>query len=65
MSTHNIPFSMHNKNSALIITKLQLKNEFETSVVNKPSVFEPLSSTVYGLCWKIFIKKKKDTRLQQ
>ena len=34
MSTHNIPFS--------IFKKIYLKNEFETAVVNEPSMFEPL-----------------------
>ena len=49
MSTHNILFSIKKKEeSHLIIPNLQpgnfflkLKNEFETAVVNEPSVFEP------------------------
>ena len=49
VSTHNIPFSYKHEESHLIIPNLQprdfsygLKNEFETAVVNEPSVFEPL-----------------------
>ena len=50
MSTHNIPFSMLKKKITLIYPKSivmgfcsnGLKNEFETAVVNEPSVFEPL-----------------------
>ena len=50
MSTHNIPFSMLKKKITLIYPKSVvmgfcsngLKSEFETAVVNKPSVFEPL-----------------------
>ena len=49
-STHNIPYSQYKKEkSSLIIQNLQLwdfskglKNEFETAVVDEPSVFEPL-----------------------
>ena len=51
MSTHNIPFSTykkkenHSKLSQIcsygIFAKV-LKNEFETAVVNEPSMFEPL-----------------------
>ena len=57
MSTHNIPFSIQKKKrkntqnypkSAAkgYIFSWGLKNEFETAVINEPSVFEPLSSTV-------------------
>ena len=50
MITHNIPFFNIKRKSLLIILNLQLwdffskglKNEFETAVVNEPSVFEPL-----------------------
>ena len=49
MSTHNIPFSVYKRKSPKIILNLQLwdfskglKNEFETAVVNEPSVFKPL-----------------------
>ena len=49
MSTQNIPFSLyktnHNKLSQICsygIFSSGLKNEFETAVVNEPSVFEPL-----------------------
>ena len=46
MSTHNITFSIFKRKSALIIQLMEfckgLKDEFETAVVNKPSVFEPL-----------------------
>ena len=49
MSTHSIPFSIYKRKSALIIPYLKLldflkglKDEFETAMVNKPSVFEPL-----------------------
>ena len=49
MSTHNIPFLIYIKKSASIIPNMQLlvfskglKDEFETTVVNEPSVFQPL-----------------------
>ena len=54
ISTHNLPFSIQKKKkkkrkSPKIILNLQLrevskglKNEFETVVVNEPSMFEPL-----------------------
>ena len=49
MITHNIPFSIYKRKSASNIQNLQLldffkelKDEFETAVVNVPSVFEPL-----------------------
>ena len=49
MSTHNIPFSKYKKEKLLlIILSLPLwdffkglTNEFETAVVDEPSVFEP------------------------
>ena len=47
MGTHNIPFSI--KNLPKIILNLQgwdfpkgLEKEFESAMVNEPSVFEPL-----------------------
>ena len=50
MSTHNIPFSIlkrkitlnHAKSTALGFFSKGLKNEFETAVVDEPSVLEPL-----------------------
>ena len=45
MSTHNIPFSICKKKITLNCTKsaaMGLNTEFETAVVNEPSVFEPL-----------------------
>ena len=50
MSTHNVPFSISKKKIILIYPKYAamgfcsrgLKNEFETAMVNEPSVFEPL-----------------------
>ena len=50
MSTRNIPFSIYKRKSAKIIPNLQLldfffmglKVEFETAMVNEPSVFKPL-----------------------
>ena len=49
MSAHNIPLSIRIRKTPYIIPNLQLcvfffrglKNEFETAVVNEPSVFEP------------------------
>ena len=49
MSTHNIPFKIQKK-TILNYPKsardgmfsFRFKNEFETAVVNKPSMFEPL-----------------------
>ena len=42
VSTHNIPFSKLSQNCSYGIFSKGLKNEFETAVVNEPSVFEPL-----------------------
>ena len=43
MSTHNIPFpNMRKKICSYEICSKGPKNEFETVVVNGPSVFEPL-----------------------
>ena len=50
MSTHNIPFSRQKKkitlnypkSATVRICSTGLKNEFETAMVNEPSVFEPL-----------------------
>ena len=50
MSTHNIPFSIYEKEKypklfqicSYGIFSMGPKNEFETAVVNEPSVFEPL-----------------------
>ena len=49
MNTHKIPFSMTKENHTKLyqicsqgIFSQGLKNEFETAVVNEPSVFEPL-----------------------
>ena len=50
MSTHNIPFSYKKENhpklsqicSYGIFPSDSIKNEFETAVVNEPSVLEPL-----------------------
>ena len=50
MSTHNIPFFNmkkkktlnYPKSAAMGIFSKGLKKEFETAVVNEPSVFEPL-----------------------
>ena len=49
MRTHDIPFSEKKKNLPKLfqvcsygIFSKGLKNEFQTAVVNEPSVFEPL-----------------------
>ena len=49
MSSHNIPFSIYKKNKLKLsqicsywIFSKGLIDEFETVVVNEPSVFEPL-----------------------
>ena len=50
MSTHNIPFPNMKKKIIINYPNMQLwdfpprdpKNEFETAIVNEPSVFEPL-----------------------
>ena len=50
MSTHNIPFSRLKKkiilnypiSAAMGFCSKGLKKQFETAVVNEPSVFEPL-----------------------
>ena len=56
MSTHKIPFAIYKMKIALndqnpqLSNVSQLKNEFETAMVNEPSVFEPLKvSCMYGL----------------
>ena len=57
MSTHNIPFinikkENHPKLSQICIGRVfsqGLKNEFETAVVNEPSVFEPLKFHCIGV----------------
>ena len=48
MKTHNIPFSIFLKENHTILSKLcryfflgTQEREFETAVVNEPSVFEP------------------------
>ena len=56
MSAHNIPFSIikkkiklnHPKSAAMGPFSYGLNNEFETAVVNEPSVFEPLK--FYCIC---------------
>ena len=55
MSTYNIPFSTYKIKSSLIIPNLQLWDSFqgaqETTVVNEPSVFEPLKVyCIFCLC---------------
>ena len=49
MRTHNIPFSIYKKNHPKLskicsygIFSKGPENEFDTAVVNEPSVFEPL-----------------------
>ena len=48
MSTHNMPLSIYKTIPNIIMSAAMglfskgLKNEFETAVVNEPSVFEPL-----------------------
>ena len=49
MSTHNIPFNIQKKTSLNYpksardgMFSFRFKNEFETAVVNEPSMFEPL-----------------------
>ena len=58
MNTHNIPFpyeqETHHKLSHICrygLFSKGLKNEFETAVVNEPSVFEPLK--FYCICFKV------------
>ena len=56
MSTHNILFlnikkENHSKLSQICNYRICCKgpkNEFETAIVNEPSVFEPLKKYVYG-----------------
>ena len=49
MTTHDIPFAIHKKigvnhptYAAIGFSQRDSKDEFETAVVNEPSVFEPL-----------------------
>ena len=58
MSTHSIPFQYIKENQIELspicnywIFSKGLKNEFETAVVNEPSVFEPLK--FYCILWII------------
>ena len=61
MRTRNIPFSIQKKENHSKLSQLcsygifskGLKNEFETAVVNEPSVFEPLK--FYCICININI----------
>ena len=60
MSTQNIPFRNTNKKIILNYSKSasmgfvsRPKNEFDTAVVNEPSVFEPLK--FYCVCKLLFI----------
>ena len=44
MSTHNIKKKItlnYPKSAAMVFCSKRLKNQFETAVVNEPSVFEP------------------------
>ena len=54
MSTHNVPFSIYKINPLELsqicnygISSSGLKNEFETALVNEPSMFEPLKDLLY------------------
>ena len=58
MSKHNIPFKYKIENHPNLsqickygIFSKGLKNEFETAVVNKPSVFEPLRVYCIACCF--------------
>ena len=61
MSAHNISFSIlkkkiklnYPKSAAMGLFSYGLKNEFETAVVNEPSVFEPLK--FYCIVRKAFL----------
>ena len=61
MTTHNMLFINIRKENHLIYHKsawaeffsLGLKNEFETAVVNEPSVFEPLKFYCICLVWEM------------
>ena len=57
MSTHNISFSIEKEKLPIIILSLPLwdifkgmKNEFETAVVDEPSVLEPPKFYCKSLC---------------
>ena len=58
MSTQNIPFFIYKKEKHHKLSQIcnygifskGLKNEFETAVVNEPSVFEPLKLYCSRLC---------------
>ena len=55
MNTQHTVFSIKRKTPLIILSlplwdfSKGLKNEFETALVDKPSVFEPLSSAVFIL----------------
>ena len=58
MITHNIPFSVlkrlnYPKSAAMSLFSDGLKNEFETAMVNEPSVFEPLK---FYCTWYLSLK---------
>ena len=70
MSTLNIPFQYkkkkkitlnYPKSAAMGFFSKGLKKEFETAVVNDPSVFEPLKVYCYG---KAYHKKCSNTATQ-
>ena len=67
MSTHKIPFFQYKKENLLKLSQIcnygicskELKNEFETAVVDEPSVFQPLKFYCIPemhLCFHINIK---------
>ena len=69
MSTHSVPFlnikkENHPKLSQICnygISSKGPKNEFETAVVNKPSVFEPLKFYCTCTCFTVRVKVNKHT----
>ena len=71
MSTHNIPFlnikkENHLKSSQICnywICSKQSKNEFETALVNEPSMFEPLK--FYCMWIQYFKAKMRELKQKQ
>ena len=75
MSTYNIPFTIYKKENHTKFSQIcsqgifskGLKNEFETAVVNEPSVLEPLkfyyrSKSLHCACKALQIKHLQNSK---
>ena len=72
MRTHNIPFNIITKNHPKLpevcsyeIFSKGLKNQFETAVVNEPSVFEPLKFYCIRFNFSFYSKQGEVSQVQE